>query len=62
VARWPQAQLAAVIDRIPLGRASTVDEKAAAISFLASQDAAYVTGVTLDVTGGASSVAVGVDQ
>ncbi|MEO8060764.1 MAG: SDR family NAD(P)-dependent oxidoreductase [Burkholderiales bacterium] len=52
-ARWPQAQLAAAIGRIPLGRASTVDEQAAAICFLASRDAAYVTGVTLDVTGGA---------
>jgi len=52
-ARWPQAQLAAAVGRIPLGRASTVDEQAAAICFLASRDAAYVTGVTLDVTGGA---------
>ncbi|WP_161988120.1 SDR family NAD(P)-dependent oxidoreductase [Variovorax guangxiensis] len=52
-ARWPQAQLAAAVGRIPLGRASTVDEQAGAICFLASRDAAYVTGVTLDVTGGA---------
>lgn len=52
-ANWPQAQLAAALGRIPLGRASTVDEQAAAICFLASRDAAYVTGVTLDVTGGA---------
>ncbi|MEO6566935.1 MAG: SDR family oxidoreductase [Casimicrobiaceae bacterium] len=52
-ARWPQAQLAAAVGRIPLGRASTVDEQAAAICFLASRDATYVTGVTLDVTGGA---------
>ncbi|MDP9994537.1 NAD(P)-dependent dehydrogenase (short-subunit alcohol dehydrogenase family) [Variovorax boronicumulans] len=51
-ARWPLAQLAAAIDRIPLGRASTVEEQAAAICFFASRDAAYVTGVTLDVTGG----------
>jgi NAD(P)-dependent dehydrogenase (short-subunit alcohol dehydrogenase family) len=50
---WPQAQLAAALGRIPLGRASTVEEQAAAICFLASRDAAYVTGVTLDVTGGA---------
>ena len=45
--------ITAALSRIPLGRASTVDEQAAAICFLASRDAAYVTGVTLDVTGGA---------
>ena len=51
-ANWPPAQLAAALARIPLQRASTVEEQAGAICFLASRDAAYVTGVTLDVTGG----------
>lgn len=35
-----------------LGRAGTVSEVAEAISFLASQNASYVTGVTLSVDGG----------
>lgn len=37
---------------VPLNRIATVDEIAAAVSFLASVEASYVTGVTLDVNGG----------
>lgn len=36
----------------PLGRLGTADEVAAAISFLASADASYITGQTLIVDGG----------
>ncbi|MFJ3385387.1 MULTISPECIES: SDR family NAD(P)-dependent oxidoreductase [unclassified Curtobacterium] len=39
-------------ERIPLGRVGEPDEIAAAILFLASADAAYVSGVTLPVDGG----------
>ncbi|MGB0890640.1 MAG: SDR family oxidoreductase [Solirubrobacterales bacterium] len=35
-----------------MGRAGTVDEVAAAVSFFASDDAAYVTGTVLPVDGG----------
>lgn len=52
-AKWTDAQRAATLGRIPLGRGSTPDEQAGAICFLASKDASFVTGVTLDVTGGA---------
>lgn len=45
-------QRAAYIDRIPLGRAATVEEVAAAVGFLASPAAGYVTGHVLDVNGG----------
>ena len=38
--------------KIPLGRLGTVDEVAAAVLYLASPLAAYVTGATLDVNGG----------
>lgn len=36
----------------PLGRISTADEQAAAIAFLASDEASFITGVTLSVDGG----------
>jgi NAD(P)-dependent dehydrogenase (short-subunit alcohol dehydrogenase family) len=37
---------------MPIARLSTPDEQAAAIAFLASDDASYVNGVSLDVNGG----------
>lgn len=39
-------------ERIPLGRAAEPDDIAAAIAFLASDDARFVTGVNLPVDGG----------
>jgi NAD(P)-dependent dehydrogenase (short-subunit alcohol dehydrogenase family) len=41
-----------VWDKVPLGRHGTLDEVGAAVAFLASSDAAYITGHTLGVTGG----------
>ena len=37
---------------MPIKRLSTADEQAAAIAFLASDDASYINGVSLDVNGG----------
>jgi 3-oxoacyl-[acyl-carrier protein] reductase len=45
----------AVIEAIPARRAGVPDEVAAAVRFLASDDAAYVTGTTLYVDGGMSA-------
>jgi len=43
---------AAEIQRTPLGRVATPEDQARVICFLASSDADFVTGVTIDVTGG----------
>ncbi|VFP84433.1 3-oxoacyl-[acyl-carrier-protein] reductase FabG [Candidatus Erwinia haradaeae] len=41
-----------VIDKIPIGRFGTVQDIANAVAFLASDEAAYITGETLHVNGG----------
>lgn len=43
---------AALIAKIPMGRMAAPDDVASAILFLASDDASYITGITLDVSGG----------
>lgn len=39
--------------RIPVGRLGTPEDVAAAVAFLASEQAGFISGVTLDVNGGA---------
>jgi 3-oxoacyl-[acyl-carrier protein] reductase len=46
---------ASVVEAVPARRAGTPDEVAAAVRFLASEDAGYVTGTTLFVDGGMSA-------
>jgi NAD(P)-dependent dehydrogenase (short-subunit alcohol dehydrogenase family) len=41
-----------VVNMVPLGRHGTPDDFGAAVAFLASDDAAYITGASLGVTGG----------
>ena len=41
-----------VVEEIPLRRHCEVEDIAATVAFLASDDAAFITGVTLDVNGG----------
>ena len=48
----PEAQKAALLAQIPAGRLGSPDEVAAAVEFLASPRAAYVTGSELHVNGG----------
>jgi 3-oxoacyl-[acyl-carrier protein] reductase len=45
-------QKQAIFARIPQGRMGTAEEIAAAVAYLASQEAAYVTGETIHVNGG----------
>jgi 3-oxoacyl-[acyl-carrier protein] reductase len=44
-----------VAERIPIGRWGSVDDLAAAVAFLASDDASYITGHSLTVDGGISA-------
>ena len=48
----PEEQRAALAQQIPLGRLGGVEDVAAAVAYLASPAAAYVTGQTLHVNGG----------
>lgn len=47
-----ETEQTAILANIPLGRLPAAEDQAAAICFLASSDADFVTGVTIDVTGG----------
>jgi len=48
----PEAQKETLLARIPLGRLGDAGEVAAAVCFLASRSAGYITGTTLHVNGG----------
>ena len=48
----PDERKAAILAQVPLGRLATAGEVAAAVAFLASDDAAYITGAVIPVDGG----------
>ncbi|XP_041068730.1 estradiol 17-beta-dehydrogenase 8 isoform X3 [Carcharodon carcharias] len=51
-AKVPQKVLDTVLRLVPLGRLGDPSEVAAVCSFLASDDSSYITGASLEVTGG----------
>jgi len=52
MAELPSEQVEALARAIPIGRLGTGDEVAALVAYLASDEAAFVTGATFDVNGG----------
>jgi len=52
----PDAQKAKLAERIPMGRMGEGEEIGAAVAYLASREAAYVTGQTLHVNGGMAMI------
>ena len=52
----PEAQKAALLGKIPAGALGTGDAVAAAVAYLASREAGYVTGQTIHVNGGMAMV------
>ncbi|MEC0091920.1 SDR family oxidoreductase [Paenibacillus macquariensis] len=50
----PAGTIQALIDMHPLGRCATTEEVASAVLYLASDSSVFITGVALQVDGGAS--------
>ena len=48
----PPERVAEIAARVPVGRLGTPADVAAAVAFLAADEAAFITGATLDVNGG----------
>ena len=48
----PEATRAEMFGRIPLGRLGRAEDIASAVVYLASEEASYVTGQVLNVSGG----------
>jgi 3-oxoacyl-[acyl-carrier protein] reductase len=49
---WPEERVKGIIDQIPVGRGGRAEDIAAAVLYLASPEASFVTGEILNVNGG----------
>jgi len=49
---WPEGAAGGLVDGVPVGRLARPDDVAAAVAFLASEGAGYISGETLHVNGG----------
>ena len=49
---WTEEKRKLMADKIPVKRLGTVEEMAALISFLASDQAGFITGETININGG----------
>ena len=49
---WQPNQFAGLPEPAPLGRLGRPEDMAGAVAFLASEDAAFITGLLMDVNGG----------
>lgn len=52
IMQWTPEKRQELLDRIPLGRLGKPEDIAGAVCYLASEEAGFVTGVSLDVNGG----------
>lgn len=55
VADMPEKQVKYMTDKIPMQRCGKVEEVAALVAFVASEEAGFTTGFCFDVTGGRST-------
>lgn len=55
VEQMPAAQRELVLSKVPMGRAGTVDEVAAMVCWLASDECSFSTGAVFDLSGGRAS-------
>jgi 3-oxoacyl-[acyl-carrier protein] reductase len=51
-AKLNDAQQQSILQQVPLGRMGSAEDIAHAVAFLASDQAAYITGTTIHVNGG----------
>lgn len=52
ISKWDKEKIDSLIDRIPLGKLGKPENIASAVSYLASDEAEYITGLVMDVNGG----------
>ena len=52
IKQWTEEKISGLLQKIPLGRLASISDIAGAAVFLTGDDAAFITGLSLDVNGG----------